>query len=88
MLGKGGQWGGVASALECLSTSALLPGDETGALWEQACSGVFYVQCMEAELWGQMTWKTKHEQHNAPLFRKGQSIENRYWFNSLLIMSV
>lgn len=51
------------SALECLSTSALLPSAETGTLWEQACSGVFYVQCMEGELRGQIARKMKHEQY-------------------------
>lgn len=53
--GGGGGWKGVeGSALECLSTSALRPSAETGTLWEQACSGTFYVQCMEGELRGQI----------------------------------
>lgn len=60
--GGGGGWKGVeGSALECLSTSALRPSAETGTLWEQACSGVFYVQCMEGELRGQIAssnWNT------------------------------
>lgn len=59
---EGGGWKGVeGSALECLSTSALRPSAETGTLWEQACSGVFYVQCMEGELRGQIAssnWNT------------------------------
>lgn len=54
--------GGVEGcALECLSTSALLPSAETGTLWEQVCSGVFYAQCMQGELRGQIACKMKHK---------------------------
>lgn len=42
--------GGHACTLECLSTSALLPCDETGTLWEPAGSGSLYVQGTEGEL--------------------------------------
>lgn len=63
---KEGRVGG--SALECLSTSALQPRAETGTLWEQACSGVFYGQCMEGELRGQIACKLKHKRYFSALF--------------------
>ena len=69
--GKKGKEGGgwrEGSALECLSTSALLPSAETGTLWEQACSGVFYVRCMGGELRGQIARKMKHKRCFAALF--------------------
>lgn len=66
---RGGWREGVeGSALECLSTSALLPSAETGTLWEQACSGVFYVRCMEGESRGRIACEMKHKQCSAALF--------------------
>lgn len=59
------EWGGEGvggNASECLSTNTLLPSAETGTLWEQACSGVFHVQCTESELRGGITFKAKHKQ--------------------------
>lgn len=54
--------GGVEGcALECLSTSSLLPSAETGTLWEQAYSGVFHVQCMNGELRGQIACGIRHK---------------------------
>ncbi len=55
-------------ALECLSTSALLPCAETGTLWEQVHSGVFYVQCMEGELKRLIAYKRKQKWYFAALF--------------------
>lgn len=57
---------GVVSALECLSTSALLPSDETGTLWEQVFSGAFYVPCMEREWKRHIACKTKPENSVTP----------------------
>lgn len=71
--GRGGEWEG--SGLECLSASALQPSAETGTLWEQACSGVFYVQCVEGELRGQVACKIKHKWCFGVLFTTIQSID-------------
>ncbi len=70
MRGKRGKGVGKVegSALECLSTSALLPSAETGTLWEQACSGVFYGLYMEGELREQIACKLKHKWYFSALF--------------------
>lgn len=67
--GRGGEgWGGGWRVVPWSVFPQVLPSAETGTLWEQACSGVFYVQCMEGELRGQIACKMKHKQYFAALF--------------------
>lgn len=80
--------GGVeeGNALECLSTSALLPSAETGTLWEQACSGVFHAPCMEGELRGRtMHAKWTKASTSTDLFTKGQKDLKRSLYPALHI---
>lgn len=69
-------------ALECLSTSTLLPSAETGTLWEQACSGVFYVQCMQGESRAKSARNMKHK-GSATLFTPRQV--NRHFLSVILL---
>lgn len=68
-------------ALECLSTSALLPSAETGTLWEQACSGVFCVQCMQGEPRAKTACKTKNTRAPLPYFQEDKTLVSFYFSN-------